>query len=123
MTQVKKTTDSKSMIGPGSYIINKRGELQNFNSLTKIEKRDESRNKFEFTHKTCLIIVKSGCVILQGCSFSFEGVVKRKKNQKTVFIYQMPRTISIIDRCIFKGGDEDKERSAGIYLQKCSSLV
>jgi hypothetical protein len=52
----------------------------------------------------CIILIKSGTLILNGCSLSVEGIKKSTLKYKAPCIYQMPGTSSLIQRCSFRGG-------------------
>ena len=71
----------------------------------------------------CLILIKSGILILNGCSLSVESIKKNTLKNKAPCIYQMPDTSSFIQRCSFRGGGMNKANTAGIYNRMGNSLI
>lgn len=72
--------------------------------------------------EVCLIVIKSGCLNLQGCSLQMETATSLGVKEAPC-IYQMPGTTSLIDRCSFKGGGPGKARTAGIYSNEGSAVI
>ena len=71
----------------------------------------------------CLILIKSGTLILQGCSLSVESIKKNSLKYKVPCVYQMADTCSFIQKCSFRGGGLHKADTAGIYNKNGNSLI
>ena len=71
-----------------------------------------------------LIIVKSGTLNLQGCSFSVDMVrVNSIYTSKIPCIYLMPDTKAFVTRCQFRGGGPEKAGTVGMYSNKADVVL
>lgn len=66
-----------------------------------------------------LIHVKSGTLILQGCSLSIEAPL----NFRARCIYQEPRTTTILSFCKLRGGGPQKNVTAGVYVENANTII
>lgn len=114
-----------SVHGPGTSVaVTNQGKVvqQESNDLSKecISGFPDNENKDDIV---CLILIKSGTLILQGCSLSVESIKDNSTKMKVPCIYHTPDTTSFIQRCSFRGGGLTNALTAGIYSKEGNSVI
>jgi hypothetical protein len=111
--------DSQSNIsGMGGALKGGRSQIIGLNSQGEVVKNHpciEGFNQENPDEIVCLILIKSGTLILQGCSLSVESI-KNNLKFKAPCIYQKPDTTSFIQRCSFRGGGMRNAMTAGMFI-------